>query len=182
MTTESTDKSSVSTIADSTKYLTFKVADEAYGVEVLKVREIIGLLPITKIPKAPPYILGVINLRGKVIPVADTTNKFGINPSEKTDETCIIVVEVAHSEDSIEMGILVDKVLEVTDIYHNEIEQSVQFGTSIKNEFITGIAKVEDGIKILLDIDQLLASEEVADFSEQIVGKVEALDSENTAA
>jgi len=138
------------------KYLTFKLAEEEYGLEILKVREIIGLMDITAVPRTPGFIRGVINLRGKVIPVVDLRTKFGMETHQDTDETCIIVVDVASSENADMMGILVDTVSEVLDIAVNEIEDTPTFGASVDMDFILGIGKVNGQVKILLDIDKVL--------------------------
>jgi len=138
------------------KYLTFKLADEEYGLEILKVREIIGLMDITEVPRTPSFIRGVINLRGKVIPVVDLRAKFGMEIHQDTDETCIIVVDVAKDGSSDMMGILVDTVSEVLDISGHEIEDTPAFGASVNMDFILGIGKVNDQVKILLDIDKVL--------------------------
>ncbi|MEP0828340.1 MAG: purine-binding chemotaxis protein CheW [bacterium] len=140
------------------KYLTFRLAAEEYGLEILKVREIIGLMDITKVPRTPNHIRGVINLRGKVIPVLDLRTKFGMEPAPNTEETCIIVVDVAAADNSLLMGILVDAVSEVLDIKEEEIEESPEFGCDIDTSFILGIGKVKNSVKILLDIDRVLTS------------------------
>ncbi len=144
------------------KYLTFRLAQEEYGLEILKVREIIGLMDITKVPKTPHDIRGVINLRGKVIPVLDLRLKFGMDAIEDTEETCIIVVDIASEDGSILMGILVDAVSEVLDIQSQEIEDSPTFGADVDTRFILGIGKVKNTVKILLDIDRVLTGVDVA--------------------
>jgi purine-binding chemotaxis protein CheW len=143
------------------KYLTFNLAGEEYGIGILKVKEIIGMLPITVIPQTPAYIKGVINLRGKVIPVIDLRLKFSINAAEYTERTCIIVVEIAIGGRTIMMGIVVDSVSEVLNIKGTDIEATPAFGTRLNTEFILGMAKVGGGIKILLDIDKVLSVEEI---------------------
>ena len=135
------------------KYLTFVLAEEEYGLEILKVREIIGAMDITSVPSTPDYVKGVINLRGKVIPVIDLRLKFSMPEAERTDQTCIIVVDV----DNVEMGIIVDEVSEVLDIDGDQIEDSPEFGGSVDTEFILGMGKAGDSVKILLDIDKVLA-------------------------
>lgn len=140
------------------KYLTFRLAAEEYGLEILKVREIIGLMDITKVPRTPNHIRGVINLRGKVIPVLDLRTKFGMETTPDTEETCIIVVDVSAADNSLLMGILVDAVSEVLDIKGEEIEKSPEFGCDIDTSFILGIGKVKNSVKILLDIDRVLTS------------------------
>jgi purine-binding chemotaxis protein CheW len=134
------------------KYLTFVLANEEYGLEILKVREIIGTMDITRVPSMPDYVLGVINLRGKVIPVVNLRLKFGMPFSEHTSETCIIVVSVANQL----MGVLVDKVSEVMDILGEDIEDAPDIGMAVENHFILGMAKAKGQVKILLDIDRVL--------------------------
>jgi purine-binding chemotaxis protein CheW len=144
------------------KFLTFDLAEEEYGLEILRVREIIGLMEITPVPKTPDYVLGVINLRGKVIPVIDLRLKFGLPYKEPDDRTCVIVVEVATEADTVQMGIVVDRVNEVVDVKAGEVEPTPSFGVSLDTAFILGMAKVGDKVKILLDIDKVLSTEEVA--------------------
>ena len=134
------------------KYLTFKLAGEEYGVEILKVREINGLMNITAVPQMPPYMKGVINLRGKVLPAIDLRMRFGLPVAEYTDQTCIIVVDVGQ-----EIGILVDTVSEVLDIAADDIDQAPMLGVAVDTSFILGLGKVGDAVKILLDIDQVLS-------------------------
>jgi purine-binding chemotaxis protein CheW len=143
------------------KYLTFNLAGEEYGIGILKVKEIIGMMPITVVPQTPSYIKGVINLRGKVIPVVDLRLKFTIASADYTERTCIIVVETAASGRTILMGIVVDSVSEVVNIKAADIEDTPAFGTRLNTEFILGMAKVGGGIKILLDIDRVLSIEEI---------------------
>jgi len=139
------------------KYLTFELGKEGYGIEILKVREIIGLMEITQVPNMPHYVRGVINLKGKIHPVVDLHAKFGMESTENTNETCIIVVDVTQNGKPVMVGILVDAVSEVLDIAASEIEGTPQFNISLDSQFIMGIAKIKDDIKILLDIDQVLA-------------------------
>jgi len=152
----------VKAIADKEgKYLTFSLAGEEYGIGILKVKEIIGMMPITVVPQTPAYIKGVINLRGKVIPVVDLRVKFMIKAADYTERTCIIVVEIAVAARTILMGIVVDSVSEVLNIKGNDIEEAPAFGARLNTEFILGMAKVGGGIKILLDIDLVLSVEEI---------------------
>jgi len=139
------------------KYLTFVLCGEEYGIEILKVREIIGIMNITPVPQTPNYVKGVINLRGKVIPVVDLRLKFGFQEVEHTKETCIIVVEVKNKL----TGILVDTVSEVLDVRGEELEASPDFGNGIDTEIFLGMAKIKDKVKILLDIDKVLGTEEI---------------------
>ncbi len=146
------------------KFLTFVLNDEVYGIEILKVREIIGLLDITNVPQTPDYMKGVINLRGKVIPVIDLRLKFSMPEGEHTQETCTIVVEV----DNTSIGIIVDRVSEVMEIKGDEIEDAPQFGHGIDTNFIMGLGKTKETIVILLDIAKVLSAEELA-MVEEIV-------------
>jgi len=155
------DKDHVSIQERAGKYLTFRLAAEEYGLEILKVREIIGLMNITQVPRTPAHIRGVINLRGKVIPVLDLRNKFGMGITEDTEETCIIVVEVNLKGESVMMGIVVDAVSEVLDIQEEEIEDAPAFGTNVDTKFILGIGKVKNEVKILLDIDEVLTAQDI---------------------
>ena len=143
------------------KYLTFALADEEYGISVLKVKEIIGMMSITTVPQTPGFVKGVINLRGKVIPVVDLRLKFGIEAAEYTERTCIIVVEIDGASGAILMGIVVDAVSEVLNITGENIEDTPTFGTKLDTEYISGMAKCEGGVKILLDIDRVLSDEEI---------------------
>jgi purine-binding chemotaxis protein CheW len=138
------------------KYLTFKLAEEEYGVEILKVREIIGVMDITAVPRMPMYMKGVINLRGMVIPVVDLRLKFELEEAEHTEQTCIIVVDVGR-----EIGIIVDTVSEVLDIEGSNIEPPPAMGGSVDTSFILGMGKVSDTVKILLDIDKVLTTDEL---------------------
>jgi purine-binding chemotaxis protein CheW len=151
------------------KYLTFSLAGEEYGIGILKVREIIGMMPITHVPQTPEYVKGVVNLRGKVIPVVDLRLKFGIEPIDYTERTCIIVVEISSASKTISMGIVVDSVSEVMNIKSGDIEDTPSFGTKLKTEFILGMAKMGSSVKILLDIDLVLADEEVAEIEEKVL-------------
>jgi purine-binding chemotaxis protein CheW len=144
------------------KYLTFLLGDESYGLEILKVQEIIGLQSITRIPRTPEYVRGVINLRGKVIPVIDLRLRFSMEAAEESRKTCIIVVQVSKAESSVTMGIVVDEVSEVLEIAAEEIEPAPSFGTQVETSFILGMAKTESAVKILLDIDKIMSEEEMA--------------------
>ncbi|MCE5280967.1 MAG: chemotaxis protein CheW [Deltaproteobacteria bacterium] len=143
------------------KYLTFALAGEEYGIGILKVKEIIGLMAITTVPQTPSYVKGVINLRGKVIPVADLRLKFGMEPMEYTDRTCIIVVEIRGAERTVLMGIVVDSVSEVLNIKGSEIEDTPNFGSKLNTAFILGMAKTNGSVKILLDIDRVFREEDL---------------------
>ena len=151
----------ISLIEKGGKYLTFRLQGEEYGLEILKVREIIGLMDVTSVPQMPEYVAGVINLRGKVIPVVDLRLKFGMPHEEFTEETCIIVVEVACEAGETLVGIIVDTVSEVLDIRGGDIEPAPEFGASVDTQFILGMGKVEDAVKILLDIDKVLSVDDL---------------------
>ena len=144
------------------KYLTFSLADEEYGIGILKIKEIIGMLPITSVPQTPEFVKGVINLRGKVIPVMDLRLRFGMPPIEYSERTCIIVVEIAGASGTLSTGVIVDAVSEVIAIKDEDIEDTPEFGTTLDTEFISGMAQKDGGIKILLDIDSVLTPNERA--------------------
>jgi purine-binding chemotaxis protein CheW len=146
------------------KYLTFSLAGEEYGIGILKVKEIIGMMPITTVPRTPGFVKGVINLRGKVIPVVDLRLKFGMEEIPYTERTCIIVVEIGGRGGSILIGIVVDAVSEVLNIKGTEIEATPTFGARLDTDYILGMAKMNGGVKILLDIDRVLNTEDVVMF------------------
>jgi purine-binding chemotaxis protein CheW len=144
------------------KYLTFQLANEEFGIRVLKVREIMGVQEITAVPQTPAHVKGVINLRGKVIPVIDLRLKFGLPAVEYTQRTCIIVTQVAGEQSStISMGIVVDGVSEVLNLAGQEIEDTPDFGEDIGGEYLLGMAKVKGKVKILLDIDRILSAQDL---------------------
>jgi purine-binding chemotaxis protein CheW len=142
------------------KYLTFTLAGEDYGIGILKVKEIIGIMAITTVPQTPDYIKGVINLRGKVIPVIDLRLKFGLESMDYTERTCIIVVEIVGAGNNILMGILVDSVSEVLNIKAADIEDTPNFGSRLNTDYILGMAKTGGQVKILLEIDKVLSDNE----------------------
>ena len=154
------------------KYLTFALGEEEYGLEILKVREIIGYVDVTRIPQTPDYVQGVINLRGQVIPVVDLRAKFGMETVERTEATCIIVVEISRAEDTISTGVIVDRVQEVLDISGEQIETAPEFGSSVDTDFILGMGKIGESVKILLDIDQVLGGDDMAQLAGQIPEEV----------
>ena len=143
------------------KYLTFTLADEEYGIGILKIREIIGMMPVTSVPQTPAFVKGVINLRGKVIPVVDLRLRFGMAEIDYTERTCIIVVEIEGQAGTVQIGIVVDAVSEVLNIKAEEIEDTPTFGTTLDTDYILGMAKMEGGVKILLDIDRVLSAAEI---------------------
>jgi len=147
------------------KYLVFQLAREEFGVQVLKVREIMGLQEITAVPQTPGFVKGVINLRGKVIPVVDLRRKFGLEDVEYTQRTCIIVVRVSQANGPMLMGAVVDGVSEVLNIQEAEIEDTPDFGAEMTLPYIMGMAKIKGKVKILLDIDRVLTSQEVTSLA-----------------
>ena len=148
------------------KYLTFSLGAEEYGLEILKVREIIGYIDVTAIPQTPHHIKGVINLRGQVIPVIDLRAKFGMETAEVTEQSCIIVVEINQGSHTCSMGIIVDRVQEVLDIAAKDIEEPPQFGATVSTDFILGMGKIANSVKILLDIDRVVGAMDLATLSD----------------
>ncbi len=145
------------------KFLTFSLAEEEYGISILKVREIIGMMPIRTVPQTPGFVKGVINLRGQVIPVVDLRLKFGMEELDYTERTSIIVVDVKGGAGAlVRIGIVVDFVSEVANIKAEEVEDAPVFGSQLDTEYILGMAKIGKGVKILLDIDRILAVEDLS--------------------
>jgi len=134
------------------KFLSFFLGDEEYAIEILKVQEIIGLMPITPVPKMPSYIRGVLNLRGKIVPVMNLRLRFGLEMIEDTDETCVIVVQ----DGKYLMGVLVDKVSEVADIMDNQIEEAPSFGGAAKSDYLAGIGKINESVKMIVDVHKVV--------------------------
>jgi len=155
------EQATATTDARAGKYLTFHLANEEFGIRVLKVREIMGLQEITAVPQTPSHIKGVINLRGKVVPVIDLRLKFGLPIAEYTQRTCIIVTQVQGESSSVLMGIVVDGVSEVLNLTGPEIEDTPDFGEEISGRYLLGMAKIKGKVKILLDIDKVLTAQEV---------------------
>ncbi len=155
------------------KFLTFQLEGEIFGLEILKVQEIMGLIAITRVPRTPHYIRGVINLRGKVIPVVDLRLKFGMAQKVDTDRSCIIVVQVARNGSQVTMGTIVDEVSEVLDIQSEQIEHAPEFGHTVDTTFILGIGKVGLKVVLLLDVDKVLTVDEAETIS-QIADTTEA--------
>jgi len=143
------------------KYLTFTLAGEEYGIGILKIKEIIGMMPITSVPQTPQFVKGVINLRGKVIPVVDLRLRFAMEAIDYNERTCIIVVEIGGQGGDIVIGIVVDSVSEVLNIKSEDIEDTPTFGTRLNTDYILGMAKMEGKVKILLDIDAVLSAEDL---------------------
>ncbi|MEA3546130.1 MAG: chemotaxis protein CheW [Thermodesulfobacteriota bacterium] len=151
------------------KYLTFALGSEEYGVGILQVREIIGVMDITAVPQTASYIKGVINLRGQIIPILELRIKFGMEHQEYDDRTCIIVVEVLQDTGSVQVGMLVDSVSEVLNILEEQIEPSPVFGSStLDTDNILGMAKIKGKVKILLDADKVIGKEGVLSQFEEM--------------
>lgn len=145
------------------KYLTFTLQNESYGIDVLKIREIIRLTNITTVPQMPPYIRGVINLRGKIIPVMDLRLRFGFQDAASTEQTCIVVVQVKLPDGkNTQMGMVVDGVEEVTNIAAQDIEETPEFGAQVATSYILGMAKIKEVVKTLLDIDRIVSTTDFA--------------------
>ena len=153
---------SVTAITETRQYLTFNLGEESFALDVSHVREILEFTTTTKVPKTPDYMRGVINLRGSVIPVLDMRLKFGMSVTEKTVNTCIIVVEVSFEGEDTIIGALVDSVQEVFELEPDQIEPAPKIGTQLKTEFIKGMGKRDDRFIIMLDIDKVFSSEEIS--------------------
>ena len=149
------------------KYLTFKLGAEEFGLEILKVQEIIKMMDITRVPRTPDFVRGVINLRGKVIPVVDLRLRFAMEAKATTDKTCVIVVQVRRENVTVTMGTIVDEVSEVLDIGGEQIEPAPEFGEMVNTDFIVGMGKVGKRVVMLLDVDKVLSQQEL-----DVVGKV----------
>lgn len=144
------------------KYLIFHLGAEEFGTEVMKVREIMGLQDITTVPQTPAYVKGVINLRGRVIPVVDLRLKFGLPPEEYTTRTCIIVVRTRQADEELMIGMIVDGVAEVLNLVAADIEDTPDFGPGVATPYLKGMAKIKGKVKILLDIDMVLSTNELS--------------------
>ena len=156
---------STSTITETTQYLSFKLGEEIFAVDVAKVREILDVIAITKVPQTPDYMRGVINLRGSVVPVMDMRLKFGLPPTERTVNTCIIVMEVTHDGETMVLGSLADSVQEVLELEPDQIEPPPRIGTHLRTDFIKGMGKYNDLFIIILDIDQVFNAGELDTIS-----------------
>jgi purine-binding chemotaxis protein CheW len=146
-----------------TQYLTFRLGEEVFAVDVAKTREVLDVIDITRVPGTPEYMLGVINLRGGVVPVIDLRRKFGLPAAERTRETCIIVLDIALDGETTVIGAVADSVREVLDLDHSQIEPPPRIGTRLKTEYIRGMGRIDDNrFLILLDIDRVFSSEELS--------------------
>jgi len=167
--------SNTDTIRKTNQYLTFKLGEEMFGVDVGKAREVLDCAEVTKVPQAPDYMLGVINLRSSVVPVINLRKKFGMTETEKTIDTCIIVMEIDVDGDIIVIGTMVDAVQEVLDLDASQIEPPPRLGTRLNTEFIKGMGNLNDQFIIILDIDRVFTSEELAEIEgDRIVEEVVA--------
>ncbi len=151
-----------SSINGTRQYLTFQLGDEVFAIDVANVREILEFSTVTKVPKTPEYMRGVINLRGSVVPVVDMRQKFGMSSTEKTINTCIVVVEVTYGNEDIVMGALVDSVQEVFELEAGNIEPAPRIGTHVRTEFIKGMGKKDDRFIIILDSSKVFSAEDIA--------------------
>jgi len=147
------------------KYLTFDLDDEVYGLNILKVKEIIGIMDITPVPQMPPYVKGVLNLRGKIIPVMDLRLKFGFEERPYDERTCVIVVELANAAGKLLIGTIVDSVSEVATIAEGEIESTPDLGGQQNTEYIEGMAQMKGKVVILLNIAQVLSFAEMGELA-----------------
>jgi len=162
MTAQTLERTSTGAQKSAGKHLTFNLQNESYGIDVLKVREIIRLTNITAVPRMPDYVKGVINLRGKIIPVIDLRLRFGFTGAKDTDLTCIIVVQVKMPDGkNTQMGLVVDGVEEVINLAASDIEETPDFGGKISTDYIVGMAKVKGKVKTLLNIDRVLGADEL---------------------
>ena len=176
--TATNDNQTVRTDSRVGKYLTFFLANEEYGVEILKVQEIIGRMPITPVPLTSKYILGVINLRGKIHPIMDLKIKFGMDQTQITDETCIIVIKTA----SLMMGILVDKVSEVVNLASVDIEDTPSFGADVDTEYLLGVGKTGGRVRLLLDIEKVITVSDIIHLKKAAGGENKETEAESKGA
>ncbi len=153
---------SIAGIMEITQYLTFKLGDEVFALDISKVREVLDFTTITKVPRTPDFMRGVINLRGSVVPVVDLRLKFGMTMTENTVNTCVIITEVQVDGESTVLGALADSVQEVVDLEPDRIEPAPRIGTKLRTEFIRGMGKHNDRFVIILDIDKIFSTDELA--------------------
>ncbi len=153
---------SIAGIMETTQYLTFKLGDEVFALDISKVREVLDFPTITKVPRTPDFMRGVINLRGSVVPVVDLRLKFGMTMTENTVNTCVIITEVQVDGESTVLGALADSVQEVVDLEPDRIEPAPRIGTRLNTEFIRGMGKHNDRFIIILDIDRIFSAEELS--------------------
>jgi len=149
-------------IMETMQYLTFSLGDEMFALDIAKVREVLDFSTVTRVPRMPDFMRGVINLRGSVVPVVDLRRKFNMAPSENTVNTCIIISEVTVDGDTTVLGALADSVQEVIDLGPENIEPAPRIGTKLRTEFITGMGKQNDRFVIMLDIDRVFSADDLA--------------------
>ena len=153
---------SVAGITETTQYLTFKLEDEVFALDISKVREVLDFTTVTKVPRTPEFMRGVINLRGNVVPVVDMRLKFGMTKTEKTVNTCIIIVEISIEGESAVLGALADSVQEVVDLEPEQIEPAPRIGTRVRTDFIKGMGKRDSHFIMILDIDKVFSADELS--------------------
>ena len=153
---------SVTETTEATQYLSFNLEDEVFALDISKVREVLDFTTVTKVPKTPDYMRGIINLRGSVVPVIDMRLKFGMTETEKTVNTCIIIVETTLDGEKISIGALADSVQEVFDLDADQIEPPPKIGTRLNIDFIKGMGKRDGEFVIILNIDEVFSAEEIA--------------------
>jgi len=152
----------VASRAQAGKYLTFDLADEHYGLEIMRVQEIVGIMPVTRVPRLPAFVAGVVNLRGRVIPVVDLRLAFGLPGVEATERSCIIVVRIEReSGSSVVMGVIVDEVSDVAYLADDAIEETPEFTSDVDTSFIKGVGRIEQRVLLLLDIDRVWSGSEM---------------------
>lgn len=151
----------VAGITHTTQYLTFKLDEEVFSLDISKVREVLDFTTVTKVPRTPDFMRGVINLRGSVVPIVDMRLKFGMSRTEKTVNTCIIIVEITLDDERLIVGALADSVQEVIELEPGQIEPAPRIGTRLNTEFIRGMGKRDDQFIIILDIDRVFSSDEL---------------------
>jgi len=163
----------------SLQYVTFNLAEELFGVEVTRTREILSLVNVTKVPQTPDYFLGVINVRGQVVPVVDMRIKLGLPAGSETEDTCIILIEVQVDDEAIVIGALTDAVREVLEVRSDQVEPPPRLGSRLRTEFISGMGKIGEQFIILLNIDRIFNAEElslVRDVHEELDGETDLSD------
>jgi len=153
---------SVAGITETTQYLTFKLEDEVFALDISKVREVLDFTTVTKVPRTPEFMRGVINLRGNVVPVVDMRLKFGMQKTEKTVNTCIIIAEVSIEGETAVLGALADSVQEVIDLEPDQIEPAPRIGTRVRTDFIKGMGKRDNHFIMILDIDKVFSADELS--------------------
>ena len=153
---------SIAEMTETTQYLTYKLGAEVFALDISKVREVLDFTTVTKVPRTPDFMRGVINLRGSVVPVVDLRLKFGMSATEKTVNTCVIIVEVAVDGETTVLGALADSVQEVIDLAQGQIEPAPKIGTKLNTDFIKGMGKQDERFIIILDIDKVFSVDELS--------------------